>query len=335
MKQTLAAGLLLILLLFLPPWLRWLNSSGEEASRSPAQEKQETEKEQEESGSSDAVHTMRLWDGETTQTMPVGEYLLGVVRGEMPAAFEAEALMAQAVAERTYLYYAMAAAPKKNHPDADVCTDPGCCTAWLGEAEAREKWGDKFQQYEDKVRAAVADTDGQVVLYGGAPIMAVFHSSSAGATADSGDVWTAELPYLVSVKSPENAESVPNYYSVNTFSAETFRTAFCKAHPEAKLSGGTEGWIRDTALTEDGRVASAVVGGVTVTGKELRSLYALRSTAFTVEADGSSVTFRVTGYGHGVGMSQYGANELARQGKTWREILQWYYTGVTIGLYNG
>ena len=98
MKQTLAAGLLLILLLFLPPWLRWLNGSGEEASRSPAQEKQETEKEQEESGSSDAVHTMRLWDGETTQTMPVGEYLLGVVRGEMPAAFEAEALMAQAVA---------------------------------------------------------------------------------------------------------------------------------------------------------------------------------------------------------------------------------------------
>ena len=105
--------------------------------------------------------------------------------------------------------------------------------------------------------------------------------------------------------------------------------------PEAKLSGGTEGWIRDTALTEDGRVASAVVGGVTVSGKELRSLYALRSTAFTVEADGSSVTFRVTGYGHGVGMSQYGANELARQGKPWREILQWYYTGVTIGLYNG
>lgn len=152
MKQTLAAGLLLILLLFLPPWLRWLNGSGEEASRSPAQEKQETEKEQEEGGSSDAVHTMRLWDGETTQTMPVGEYLLGVVRGEMPAAFEAEALMAQAVAERTYLYYAMAAAPKKNHPDADVCTDPGCCTAWLGEAEARENGETNFSS--TRIRSA-------------------------------------------------------------------------------------------------------------------------------------------------------------------------------------
>ena len=324
MRSCAAVTLVLMLLLFGIPWLAEAPEGGQAPSEPLAAEEQRA----------DADIALTVWDGRELRQMTMAEYLPGVVRGEMPAAFEAEALMAQAVAERTYLYYAMAAAPKKNHPDADVCTDPGCCTAWLGEAEAREKWGDKFQQYEDKVRAAVADTDGQVVLYGGAPIMAVFHSSSAGATADSGDVWTAELPYLVSVKSPENAESVPNYYSVNTFSAETFRTAFCKAHPEAKLSGGTEGWIRDTALTEDGRVASAVVGGVTVSGKELRSLYALRSTAFTVEADGSSVTFRVTGYGHGVGMSQYGANELARQGKPWREILQWYYTGVTLGLYN-
>ena len=185
------------------------------------------------------------------------------------------------------------------------------------------------------MQQAVADTDGQVVLYDGAPIMAVFHSSSAGATAGIGEVWTAELPYLVSVKSPEDSDSVPNYYSVNTFTAEEFRATFQKAHPEAKLSGDTSGWIRDVVLTDAGRVSSAVVGGVTVTGKELRSLYGLRSTAFTVEADGKSVTFHVTGYGHGVGMSQYGANELAKEGKTWQEILQWYYTGVTIGLYNG
>ena len=238
-------------------------------------------------------------------------------------------------AERTYLYYRMTAAPKDSHPDADVCTDPGCCTAWLSEADARAKWGGKFDQYEAKVQQAVADTDGQVVLYDGAPIMAVFHSSSAGATAASGDVWAAELPYLVSVKSPESPDSVPNYYSVNTFTAESFRTAFLAAHPEAKLSGDTGGWIRDVLLTDTGRVASATVGGVSITGKELRSLYGLRSTAFTVEASGDSVIFRVTGYGHGVGMSQYGANELAKEGKTWQEILQWYYTGVTIGLYNG
>ena len=181
----------------------------------------------------------------------------------------------------------------------------------------------------------MADTDGQVVLYDGAPIMAVFHSSSAGSTAASGDVWAAELPYLVSVKSPETEEGIPNYHSVNTFTAKEFRSIFCKAHPDAQLSGDPGGWIKDIVLTDAGRVASAAVGGVSVTGKELRTLYNLRSTAFTVEASGDSVTFRVTGYGHGVGMSQYGANELAKEGKTWQEILQWYYTGVTIGLYNG
>ena len=333
MRQIIAAAIVLLMLLFLPPWLRAEENTPEtDAAPQPLQ----TEQSNPVSGAgSDAAHTVRLWDGSAVQTLTAAEYLPGVVRGEMPATFEEEALKAQAAAERTYLYYRMASAPKDSHPGADVCTDPGCCTAWLSEADAQSKWGDKFDQYEAKVQQAVADTDGQVVLYDGAPIMAVFHSSSAGATAASGDVWAAELPYLVSVKSPESPDSVPNYYSVNTFTAESFRTAFLAAHPEAKLSGDTGGWIRDVLLTDTGRVASATVGGVSVTGKELRSLYGLRSTAFTVEASGDSVTFRVTGYGHGVGMSQYGANELAKEGKTWQEILQWYYTGVTIGLYNG
>ena len=333
MRQIIAAGLLLLLLLFLPPWLRAEDPPPEDNA---APRSLQTEQTAQESGAgSDAAHTLRLWDGSTVRTLTAAEYLPGVVRGEMPAVFEPEALKAQAAAERTYLYYRMSTAPKGNHPNADVCTDPGCCTSWLSEEDARAKWGEKFDQYEAKVQQAVADTDGQVVLYDGAPIMAVFHSSSAGATAGSGEVWTAELPYLVSVKSPEDSDSVPNYYSVNTFTAEEFRAAFQKAHPEAKLSGDTSGWIGDVVLTDAGRVSSAVVGGVTVTGKELRSLYGLRSTAFTVEADGKSVTFHVTGYGHGVGMSQYGANALAKEGKTWQEILQWYYTGVTIGLYNG
>ena len=333
MRQIIAAAIVLLMLLFLPPWLRAEENTPEtDAALQPLQ----TEQPNPASGAgSDAAHTVRLWDGNAVQTLTAAEYLPGVVRGEMPATFEEEALKAQATAERTYLYYRMAAGPKATHPDADVCTDSNCCTAWLSEEDARTKWGDKFDQYETKIDRAVADTDGQVVLYDGAPIMAVFHSSSAGATAASGDVWAAELPYLVSVKSPESPDSVPNYYSVNTFTAESFRTAFLAAHPEAKLSGDTGGWIRDVLLTDTGRVASATVGGVSITGKELRSLYGLRSTAFTVEASGDSVIFRVTGYGHGVGMSQYGANELAKEGKTWQEILQWYYTGVTIGLYNG
>lgn len=333
MRQTIAAGLFLLMLLFLPPWLRAEEPAPQEdTSPQPLQTQQAAP---EDGTGSDAAHTLRLWDGSAVQTLTAAEYLPGVVRGEMPAAFELEALKAQAVAERTYLYYRMTGGEKAAHPDADVCTDSNCCTAWLSEEDARAKWGDKFDQYEAKVQQAVAETDGQVVLYDGAPIMAVFHSSSAGSTAASGDVWTAELPYLVSVKSPEEADSVPNYYSVNTFTAEEFRTIFCKAHADARLSGDCGGWVKDILLTNAGRVASATVGGVSVTGKELRSLFGLRSAAFTVEAAGDAITFRVTGYGHGVGMSQYGANELAKEGKNWQEILQWYYTGVTIGLYNG
>ena len=333
MKQTIAAGVLLLMLLFLPPWLRAKETGPEtDAAPTPLQ----TEQAAPENGSgSDAAHTVRLWNNGAVETMTAAEYLRSVVRGEMPATFEEEALKAQAAAERTYLYYRMAAGPKATHPDADVCTDSACCTAWLSEEDARAKWGDKFDQYETKIDQAVADTDGQVVLYDGVPIMAVFHSSSAGSTAASGDVWAAELPYLVSVKSPEEADSVPNYYSVNTFTAQEFRAIFCKAHADAQLTGDCGGWVKDILLTDAGRVASATVGGVFVTGKELRTLFGLRSTAFTVEAAGDAVTFRVTGYGHGVGMSQYGANELAKEGKTWQEILQWYYTGVTIGLYNG
>ncbi len=330
MKRTVAAGVLLWMLLFLPVWAGAARDTPQEEPAAAAEQSAP------ESGEgSDAAHTVRLWNDGHVETLTAAEYLRCVVRGEMPATFEEEALKAQAVAERTYLYYRMAAGAKDSHPDADVCTDPGCCTAWLSEEEAKAKWGGSFARYEQKIQQAVADTDGQVVLYDGAPIMAVFHSSSAGVTAGSGDVWAAELPYLVSVKTPESPDSVPNYYSVSTFTGEEFRSVFLKAHADAKLSGDTSGWITDMVMTDTGRVASAVVGGVSVSGKELRSLYGLRSAVFTVEAAKDSVTFRVTGYGHGVGMSQYGANALAKEGKSWQEILQWYYTGVTIGLYKG
>lgn len=329
MRRSMAAALVLTVLLFGGAYLA--------AGKTPAQETVPDGAAQEQSpqGQKDSGVQLTVKNGDAVENMALDAYLQGVVRGEMPASFEQEALKAQAAAERTYVYYQLAAGRKEAHPQADVCTDPACCNAWLSEEAAREKWGGDFDGWERRIEEAVAATDGQVALYDGQPIMAVFHSSSAGATVASGDVWAAELPYLVSVKSPESPDSVPNYYSVNTFTAESFRTAFLAAHPEAKLSGDTGGWIRDVLLTDTGRVASATVGGVSITGKELRSLYGLRSTAFTVEASGDSVIFRVTGYGHGVGMSQYGANELAKEGKTWQEILQWYYTGVTIGLYNG
>lgn len=320
MRSCAAAALGLLVLLFGGVWL----TAGEQAD--PLQP-------QETAAAADSGVYLQVWNGEQAVEMRLDEYLAGVVRGEMPAVFEQQALCAQAAAERTYVYYRMRGGRKATHPEADVCMDYRCCSAFVSREDAAVRWGGDAAEYEAKVQRAVADTDGQVILYDGAPILAAFHSSSAGVTANSGDVWVSTLPYLHSVSSPEGPDSVPNYYSVVNLPAAAFRDTFLAAHPEANFSGPVEGWIGGLTENDSGRVETAVVGGVTVEGTELRSLYGLRSACFTVEATAEQLTFHVTGYGHGVGMSQYGANLLASQGKTWREILQWYYSGVEIGPY--
>lgn len=321
MRKYAAAGLVLTVLLFGGAYL---------AAGGPAAEPEPAAPE------TAAVHhdrdvTLTIQDGDTTEQMTLERYLTGVVRGEMPASFEMEALRAQAAAERSYVYYQLAAGRKDAHPDADFCTDHTCCSAYLSETAAREKWGGDFAPWNTRVEQAVSDTDGQVVLYNGRPILAVFHSSSAGRTAAAGDVWSGDLPYLVSVDSPEGEETVPNYYSTVTFTAAEAKENLLTAHPELKLSGTPDRWFGAAAENGSGRVETVSVGGTDIEGTELRRIFGLRSACFTVAADSESVTFRVTGYGHGVGMSQYGANQLAREGKTWQEILEWYYTGATVG----
>ncbi len=321
MRKYAAAGLVLTVLLFGGAYL---------AAGGPAAEPEPAAPE------TAAVHhdrdvTLTIQDGDTTEQMTLERYLTGVVRGEMPASFEMEALRAQAAAERSYVYYQLAAGRKDAHPDADFCTDHTCCSAYLSETAAREKWGGDFAPWNTRVEQAVSDTDGQVVLYNGRPILAVFHSSSAGRTAAAGDVWSGDLPYLVSVDSPEGEETVPNYYSTVTFTAAEAKEKLLAAYPELKLSGTPDRWFGAAAENGSGRVETVAVGGTDIEGTELRRIFGLRSACFTVAADSESVTFRVTGYGHGVGMSQYGANQLAREGKTWQEILEWYYTGATVG----
>ncbi len=321
MKECVVAALILLAMLFGLPWLHQQQEQPEE-TLTPQQTVR-----------LDEQVTLTVWDGETVQEMTVAEYLPGVVRGEMPAAFEEEALKAQAVAERTYIYYKVTTGSKPGHPDAAVCMSPACCSAYTDAQSAAIRWGDKAEEYEAKMQRAVAETDGQVMLYDGEPILAAFHSSSDGVTASSGDVWVKDLPYLASVESPENADTVPNYYSVNTFTAEDFQERFSAVYDAAQFGDNTQEWITDIVHNGSGRVESLSIGGVTVEGTQVRSIFGLRSASFRVEYTAQEVTFHVTGYGHGVGMSQYGANELARQGKTWQEILHWYYTDVRIDSY--
>ena len=326
MRRSAAAALALTVLLFGGAYLA--------AGKHPAQETEPdggAVREQSAQGQKDGGVQLAVKNGDAVEIMALDVYLQGVVRGEMPASFELEALKAQAAAERTYIYYQLAAGRKEAHPNADVCTDPSCCNAWLSEEAAREKWGGDFDGWESRIEEAVAATDGQVALYDGQPILAVFHSSSAGKTAGAGDVWSGDMPYLRSVDSPEGEETVPNYYSAAEFTAAEAKALLAQAHPELTFSGGPDKWFGAVEKDESWRVGTVEVCGAPLRGVEVRRIFSLRSACFTIDAAADRVTFRVTGYGHGVGMSQYGANELARQGRTWQEILLWYYADIAIG----
>lgn len=261
-------------------------------------------------------------------TATMDEWLPGVVAAEMPALFETEALKAQAVAARTYIL-SRRRTGTLSHPDADVCDDPSCCKAHLTSAELMESWGDNYDEYMSCILAAVRATDGEILTYEDVPIQAVFHSSSAGMTEDSGAVWNA-LPYLVSVSSPETSADVPNYVTTLEVSVTNFAATLRAANTACDLSGTPDTWVSSLTEDESGRVGEAVIGGATLTGAEVRSLFELRSAAFTLEYTDGAFLFTVTGYGHGVGMSQYGANVMAREGSSYAEILAHYYPGTVL-----
>ncbi len=269
-------------------------------------------------------------DGENQQ-MALSDYLWGVVAAEMPAAFEQEALNAQAIAARTYVVYRMEHRSVK-HPDADICTDPGCCQAWMSTEDRMAAWSRKnAEAYAQKITKAVDSTQSQILTYKGEPIFAAFHASSAGYTKSAQEVWGEDFPYLQGVKSPEETDAIPNYYSTVKVSAENFKEAVLSALPEADLSSETCGdWIGKERYDDLGLPESIKIGGKWVDTTVVRGWFELRSASFTVEVEEDTIIFYVTGYGHGVGMSQYGANALAKQGKTAAEILKWYYTGVEI-----
>ena len=258
--------------------------------------------------------------------MALESYVCGVVAAEMPASFSQEALKAQAVAARTY---ALNKGPSSNHPDADLCTDYACCQAWIARDKAQGNWGDKAAEYTNKITTAVAETGNQVILYQGQLIDAVFHSSSSAATQDAVEVWGNSVPYLQSVDSPEG-EGVPNYESQVTLTTQEFKDAFLKAQPTASLEGDPASWVGTIERTQSGSVHAITIGGVTVSGAQARQIFSLRSASFDVSLSGDTFTFSVTGFGHGVGMSQYGADAMAEEGKGYVEILQHYYTGVTV-----
>ncbi len=247
-------------------------------------------------------------------------YLVGVLAAEMPASFHEEALRAQATAARTYIYNKMQSDTKNSdHPNADVCTDSTHCKAWLSETDMQEKMGkDWYKNYYQKLCDCVSDTRGEIITYENQPIVAVFHSTGSGRTENSKDVWGGDLPYLKSVAS-EGDKSAPKFSSTVEVSKEDI----------CKTLGVTDPHVYGDTRTEGGAVDTVNIGGFLFRGTDIRTYFDLNSANFTVEETENSFIFHVIGNGHGVGLSQYGANAMAESGSTYREILSTYYTDVS------
>lgn len=266
---------------------------------------------------------LRREDG-TVTTMDMDEYLVGVILAEMPSTFEAEAKKAQAVAARTYARKAWVTGGK--HGDGSVCQVSGCCQAYIAPAAYLQKGGD--QRAIDKARHAAEETSGLVLTYEGSLIEATYFSCSGGTTEDAVAVWGTDFPYLRSVDSPGEDHAVHDSDSVR-FTGEEIEKKL-----GIPLTGASKDWFRNFRYTAGGGVDTVEVGGVVCAGTFLRSKLGLRSTAFTVEADGDGVTITTRGFGHRVGMSQYGADAMAMAGSTYEEILAHYYPGTSLELTN-
>ena len=252
------------------------------------------------------------------EKVPLEEYVYGVVSSEMPASFDNEALKAQAVASRTYVIYEM-----ENHKDKDFDVyDSVNSQVYRSCAELKEYWGDKYLEYSNKIKKAVIDTEGQYLVYEDKVILSLFFSESTGYTENSEEVFNEKLPYLRSVESKWDLDS-PNYNSEKEFKKKDFYNKLGISYSDTLN-------ITDIEKTSSGRIKKLKINNVEFSGRDIRTKLELRSTFFTFYEESDKILIKTKGYGHGVGMSQYGANKMALSGYKYQDILKYYYTGVEI-----
>ena len=342
MKKSflLAAGLCLFNILF-PVFMYY---SGEKEQNLPEnrteieQIEEIKEKEGKAKNEYDESFTFKVRIGGEVRQVRMDEYLPGVLAAEMPASFPREALKAQAVAARSFILYRLAHPPADGvHDDAALCSDPAHCKGWtdiLDPDTAKARYGAAAQIFVEKLVDAVHSTDGEVMVYDGEPILAAFHAISGGRTENAADVWGGGAPYLVSVESP-GEEDAEKYASLVVYSADEYRERLETLCGKGELEGDAAQYIQNIERSEAGGVICAQVGGKTVTGTAVRQALALNSTDFTVGVQGDEVRISVRGYGHGVGMSQYGARAMALDGAGYEEILTHYYAGTKLTVMNG
>ncbi len=267
--------------------------------------------------------TIKVLKDGNVKEYSVSDYVFGVVAAEMPALYEKEALKAQAVAAYTFACYKING---NTGSEYDITSDGDTAQCFITREEAVERWGDNAQEYAQKIDECISAVEGEILVYDGVPIFAAYHAISSGGTNSCADVWGEDVPYLISVNS-EGDKLAEGYLSEISFTVDEIAE---KLKTVTSVSGEPENYFSDITATNNGYIKQLNYCGKTVAGSQIAELLGLRSSNFLIEFSDSTFTFTVKGYGHGVGMSQTGANYMAKQGSGYEEILLHYYVGATL-----
>lgn len=277
-------------------------------------------------------NTIQLLHASTgeVEELTLDTYLYGVVSSEMPASFEKEALKAQAVVARTYTIYKIQNNSQK-HEGADICDNSACCQAWISKEDRLAKWEESTrEEYWNKIVTAVEETKGKIITYEGKPINAFFHANSGGKTETTLNVWGGSgYPYLQTVATA-GEEGYTQYQSEVICTKQEFTDKIKEKHSDFTIDFSQANCIQVLEYTDGDRVKSIQIGNLSFSGVEIRTIFGLRSANFTITIEGDNIKFSVLGYGHGVGMSQTGADSMAKAGSDYVEIIKHFYTGVEV-----
>lgn len=278
-------------------------------------------------------NTIKLLHASTAEVeeLPLDTYLYGVVSSEMPASFEKEALKAQAVVARTYTIYKIQNNSQK-HEGADICDNSACCQAWISKEDRLAKWEESTrEEYWNKIVTAVEETKGKIITYEGKPINAFFHANSGGKTEIPVNVWGggSNLPYLQVVETA-GEEGYTQYASEVELTQEEILNKLKEKYADIQIDFTKEEEVQIIDYTDSQRVKTVRFGNHELSGVETRTIFGLKSTNFEITKQEGKIKFSVKGYGHGVGMSQTGADALAKQGKTAEDIIHHFYQDVEI-----
>ena len=268
----------------------------------------------------------------TVEEIPVRDYLIGAAAAELPAGYEPEAMKAQIVASHTYaerMHRQQQANPDPALKGADFSDDSSKYQAFYTTEALHRLYGLSFRTYYKKWEDATDAAEDLLLCADGEPIVAAFHAVSGGQTENAADIWGKALPCLTSVPSPLDV-SAPHFEETTHFSPDELREILMTAYPEIVLPEQPEQWFSDVCTTGAGTVLQVQTGNISLAGQKLRELLHLRSACINITYTNNSFCFVTRGYGHGVGMSQYGANQMALSGSSFDEILLHYYSGAEI-----